>query len=74
MVGETHIPRLATKQTLFSRKEAAALLSVSERTLIRATQNGDLRETRLPSGRGYRGIIRYSLDAIEAFEKSRSRR
>lgn len=74
MLSETHIPRQAIKQTLFSRKEAAAQLGVCERTLIRATQNGDLRETRLPSGRGDRGIIRYSSDALEAFKKSRPQR
>ncbi len=74
MVGETHIPRIATKQTLFSRKEAAEIAGVSHDTLERAVKNGVLRETRLPSGRGYRSIPRYSLDAIEAFTKSRSRR
>ena len=52
---------------LFTRKQTAAMLNISQSTLIRYAEARIIRETRLPSPTGARSIPRYSREAITAF-------
>lgn len=61
---------MTADRKLLKRKQAAEFLGVSYQTIIAAVKTKKLRETRIPSARGFRSMPRYAQRDLDAYVAS----